>query len=74
MYLFLDGKSLRHIKYICMYIYGHIHKDVSTFYHPNAYRFSTIKAGTLKNNNNNKRQNKPKVKIAVNTVHALDLL
>jgi len=30
-----------------MYIYGHIHKEVSNFYHPNAYRFSTIKAGTL---------------------------
>lgn len=57
-------------KYICMYIYGHVHKDVSTFYHPNAYMFSTIKAGTLKKTNKNKNKDK----IAVNTVYALGLL
>lgn len=53
-----------------MYIYGHVHKDVSTFYHPNAYMFSTIKAGTLKKTNKNKNKDK----IAVNTVYALGLL
>lgn len=55
MYLFLDGKSLRCI-YKCVCIYGHVHKDVSTFYHPNAYMISTIKAGTLKETNENKNK------------------
>lgn len=55
---------------MCVYIYGHIHKGLSTFYHPNAYMFSTIKAGTLKQTN----KNKDKDKIAVNTVYALGLL
>lgn len=42
--------------YVC--IYGHVHKDVSTFYHPNAYMFSTMKAGTLKETNKNKTKDR----------------